>query len=328
MPRRKAEVDDLLLYQIAKMYYIDNLTQDAISSATCFSRSHVSRLLEKARERGLVTFVVKNPVERLVEELEERLRDMFHLRFVAVEGVTSDEYQGISRRNLIECLAQKAADTLPLFLSESKIVAVGIGRTMYAISKRLAPPSRRRDLLVLPAIGTTSTTTPQTQSNLIVENVSSHLGSRRYFTTVPIVVDQDEMSSRLYRRRYDELTRQWDGVDTAVIGLGGPYLSTDPFNLNEASEYYRERVASSDIAGDILASFFFEDGTELELGGGYVKNAMSLDRLRSVDRVLCVAGGPKKVRGLRAALSHGFVNCLITDSVTAAEVISLQEAPR
>lgn len=324
MRRRVTEVDDFLLYQIAKMYYVDNMTQEAISRTTSFSRSHISRLLDKAREKNIVSFVVTNPLEHIINELEEQFRKRFGLKYVAVEGVTSDEYQGLSRRSLIDCLAQRAARCLPGYLSGSKTVAVGLGRTLYSVSKQLGHDSLLDDTLILPAAGTTTATAPETQSNIIVDNFSSAFGAKRYFTNVPIVVDRDELQSRLYQQRKKELAELWSKVDTAVIGLGGPYRSSaDPFNFNQASEVYRELVATSDIKGDILGTFFFEDGSELELDKNYVRNCMSLNELGRVDRVLCIAGGPLKVRGILTALRMGFVNGLITDSVTASEIIGL-----
>lgn len=324
MRRRATEVDDFLLYQIAKMYYVDNMTQEAISRTTSFSRSHISRLLDKARERGLVSFVVTNPLEHIIDELEDQLKERFGLKYVAVEGVTSDEYQGLSRRSLIDCLAQRAARCLPGYLAGSKIVAVGLGRTLYSVSKQLEHNDQLLDALILPAAGTTTATAPETQSNLIVDNFSSAFGAKRYFTNVPIVVDRDEMQSKLFQQRRRELAELWATVDTAVIGLGGPYRSsTDPFNFNQASEVYRELVAASDIKGDILGTFFFEDGSELELDENYVRNCMGLRDLGRVDRVLCIAGGPLKVRGMLTALRMGFINGLITDSVTASEIIEI-----
>lgn len=324
MARPRTDTDDFLLYQIAKMYYIDGMTQEAISRATSFSRSHISRLLDRARERKIVSFVVANPLEHIIGELEQRLLDLFELDFVAVEGVTSDEYQGSARRSLIDCLAQGAASHLQGYLAGSKTVAVGLGRTLYATSKHLARSGEMSDTLIIPAAGTTTATAPETQSNIIVDNFSSALGARSYFTNVPIVVDRAETHSKLYQQRRKELVELWKEADTVVIGLGGPYLSSnDPFNFNQASEVYRELVASSDTKGDILGTFFFEDGSALELGPNFIKNCMSFEELRSTPRVLCVAGGPRKIKGIQTALRMGLVNGIITDSVSAAEIIKL-----
>ena len=43
----------------------------------------------------------------------------------------------------------------------------------------------------------------------------------------------------------------------------------------------------------------------------------TLEQLRRADRRLGVAGGPSKYRAIRAALVGGWLNMLVTDSVTA-----------
>ena len=49
------------LYRIAKRYYIDNFSQAKIAVEESISRPHVSRLLAKARELGIVRISVQMP---------------------------------------------------------------------------------------------------------------------------------------------------------------------------------------------------------------------------------------------------------------------------
>nr|WP_314784374.1 sugar-binding domain-containing protein [Olsenella uli] len=318
--------DDLLLYQIAKMYYVEGLSQDAIASKVSFSRSYVSRLLDRAKERRIVTFNVMNPMAETVDGLERHLAELFDLKFVSIEGVSAAEHHGKTGRTLNDSIARHAAAMLPGFLSTASTVTVGFGETLYRMSKELRAQKPQEALSFVPAVGTVSTASPQTQSNIIVDNLATAFGGRSFFTNVPVVTDRAESKSRLYQSHRSELLHQWELADAAIVGLGAPYRSSaDPFSLNEATDEYRALVASSDIAGDILASFFFEDGSELPLGGAYTRNALPLSHLRQMDRVLCIAGGSRKVRGIWSALRCGFVNCLITDSETAMGVIALEE---
>ena len=56
-----------------------------------------------------------------------------------------------------------------------------------------------------------------------------------------------------------------------------------------------------------------------------MRNAISFEQLRVIDRVLCVAGGADKVRGIHSAIKAGYINCLVTDMITAQELIALEE---
>ncbi|RVU98019.1 hypothetical protein EII22_02760 [Coriobacteriales bacterium OH1046] len=318
--------DDYLLYQIAKMYYLDEMPQDAIAKKVGFSRSYISRLLDKAKERKIVTFVVVNPLDRTVQDLEERLRAAYGLRFVAIADVSESEYKRSLFHPMNEILAAKANAILPDFLSKSRVVALGFGAALYTMSKTLPRGHLSHDVLFMPAVGTTGACSPQTQSNTIVDNIASAFGARSYYTNIPIVIDQHEVASTLFPSRFGELMQHWGEVDTVIVGLGVRYHEAgDAFSLNEASEEYREAVAKADAVGDLLTRYFREDGSEIELDKAYVRTAITLERLSEIERVLCVAGGPAKLRGIRTAIKSGYVNCLVTDLVTARKLISLEE---
>jgi len=50
--------------------------------------------------------------------------------------------------------------------------------------------------------------------------------------------------------------------------------------------------------------------------------AVSLEQLARVDRLIGVAGGPRKYEAIRAALRGRLVNVLITDHVTAERLLA------
>mgnify|MGYP000892431135 CR=1 FL=1 len=235
--------DDLLLYQIAKMYYVEGLSQDAIASKVSFSRSYVSRLLDRAKERRIVTFNVMNPMAETVDGLERHLAELFDLKFVSIEGVSAAEHHGKTGRTLNDSIARHAAAMLPGFLSTASTVTVGFGETLYRMSKELRAQKPQEALSFVPAVGTVSTASPQTQSNIIVDNLATAFGGRSFFTNVPVVADRAESKSRLYQSHRSELLHQWELADAAIVGLGAPYRSSaDPFSLNEATDEYRALV--------------------------------------------------------------------------------------
>src|SRR3990172_6977663 len=62
---------DSLLALVARLYYLDNLGQQEIADMVGVSRTSVSRLLSRARERGVVRIEVSayNPRNRESEEV-------------------------------------------------------------------------------------------------------------------------------------------------------------------------------------------------------------------------------------------------------------------
>ncbi len=55
--------DTLLLAEVARLYYQDELSQDQIAQRTGVSRSSISRMLKEARDRGIVEIRVHHPYQ-------------------------------------------------------------------------------------------------------------------------------------------------------------------------------------------------------------------------------------------------------------------------
>ena len=76
-----------LLARVAHLYYEDSLTQDEIARRVGTSRSTVSRMVQEAREAGVVEIVVHYPW-KTVPELEETLRSLLDGGIVVHAEVT------------------------------------------------------------------------------------------------------------------------------------------------------------------------------------------------------------------------------------------------
>ena len=63
---------DVTLVQIARLYYQDNKSQQEIADEIGVSRSLVALYLKRARDRGIVSFDIRNPQDNF-EYLESYL---------------------------------------------------------------------------------------------------------------------------------------------------------------------------------------------------------------------------------------------------------------
>ena len=71
--------------------------------------------------------------------------------------------------------------------------------------------------------------------------------------------------------------------------------------------------------GDICGRFFDIDGRPADNEPGII--GISLDELRALDNVVGIAGGPEKVSAILGALRGGYLSVLLTDNVTAREIL-------
>ena len=75
----------------AHLYYLQDLTMDAIADELSTSRSSVSRLLKYARDTGLVDIQIRSPLDQAAA-LSRSIRSRFgvHAHVVPVPDHTSD----------------------------------------------------------------------------------------------------------------------------------------------------------------------------------------------------------------------------------------------
>src|SRR5699024_12748959 len=88
----------LLLLQVARRYYLDGASQAEISQEVGYSRPTVSRMLQEARERGVVRIEVGHPLERVLH-IERALVDRFALVQARVtEGGAANPVAAVDRK--------------------------------------------------------------------------------------------------------------------------------------------------------------------------------------------------------------------------------------
>lgn len=311
-----------MLYRIARYYYEDNLSQDEIAQREHVSRPHVSRLLEKARECGIVNISVSLPEELQASKTRRMLKDKLGLNEVVVVIVPA-EVRNMDKKASIN-IATAAAKHIPDWIKDCRNVGIGWGFTMYQTSLQLTYCSKCNDLTVVPLIGISGDNNPYLQINAIVDRFAEKFGADSYYTNLPAMRDKNTELARIDRERYARLQHYWDGLDAAIVGLGASPKGEE-FFVSEVSREYKKTIANSNTLGDILCQFFYGDGRIFDFQSQYEQMSFPIYKLKDIKKVICLAGGQAKVDGIIAAAQSGFINVLVTDSVTAGSILDKLE---
>jgi deoxyribonucleoside regulator len=126
----------------AHLYYMQDLTMDAIASELHTSRSSISRLLSHARASGLVEISIHSPLDlpsRIEQEILERHEVRAHV--VPVPDHASD----VDR---LDRVALSAARILGQYVDSNQMIGVAWGSTMTAMSRHLVPKATHNTEIV------------------------------------------------------------------------------------------------------------------------------------------------------------------------------------
>jgi hypothetical protein len=118
--------------------------------------------------------------------------------------------------------------------------------------------------------------------------------------------------------------RCFPAVTTALVGIG----AIEPSRMlassgNVFSPQALNTLEQQGAVGDICMRFFNQHGHPVHTNLDKRVISIELEQLRSVPRVIGVAGGHRKTAAIRGALVGRWVNVLITDHETAVRLLEM-----
>jgi DNA-binding transcriptional regulator LsrR (DeoR family) len=310
----------VLAGSVARRYYFDGRTKVQIADELGLSRFKVARLLEAARDKGLIRIEIGYP-GTIDVDLSGRLQDAFQLRHAIVVD-TADDHDASLRQQL----GSAAADLLTEVVTPSDVLGLAWARSVTAMATQL-----RR----LPAIPVVQLTGPLTRSAEGYNSVEDHSSidvvravarvSRgpAYMFFAPFLV-ADATTARAMRRQPD-VARAFDKIGSvtkavAGIGLWAPGLST---LYEAAAEQERRELAHQGVCADVSGVFFKADGTPIETSLNDRMVGISYDQLRAVPEVIAIPYGVSKAPAVLAVLRSGVVNSLVTHASMARALLQV-----
>jgi len=308
--------DEALLSRVAWYYHHDGLTQQEIGQRLGLSRIRVSRLLEKGKRTGVIGITI-NSRYRGCLELENRLRETYGLRDAIVipplDAGPRDHTVHVNER-----LAQAAASYLMNFLVEGSLLAIGWGDTVTRTLDRLGYLLGHTGASVMTLTGGVSTYVHMVGGL----NASLAQAHRLFMIPSPLVVASRATADSL---RSEPAVRDVLGMATtanyALVGIGA---------MNETASFVRGGyVSTADMVryrqggavGDLLGRFLDGDGRVLDLEIHDRIVGVDLPTLGRMPCVIGAAGGPQKSDAIRATLSGGYLDIVITDAPTATAIL-------
>lgn len=303
----------------AQMYYLQDMTMDAIAGELATSRSSVSRLLSHARETGLVEIQI-HPPQGPELRLEEAIRGRYGIAAHVVP--TSQNMSDVER---FERVAMSAARLLPLFFDSNMTLGIAWGSTLDAISRHLPKKETHNSTVVqLNGAGNTFTTGVDYASE-ILHRFGQAFGAGIQQFPVPAFFDDPATKEAMWRERSTRRVLDLQArADVILFGLGSPFAEV-PSRVYiggylDRSDYRSLREEKA--VGDIATVFYRQDGSWRDIDLNKRATGPGFPVLARASRRICVVSGLQKLPSLRGAIATRLITDLVLDEHLAEQLIA------
>lgn len=313
-PDPEASIDDDAA-RAAWLYYVGGLTQDQIAREMDISRQRAQRLVSRAMTAGMIHVRLNHrlaPCLALEAELTARF-GLWRCRVAPSLGAGGDP---------VKAIAPAAAAEMERVLRrpEPLVIAVGTGRAMRAMVEAMGVVDAPRHRLVS-LIGNIAPDGSASYFDVIMR-LAEKVNARHYPMPVPVLSSSTEENAAFQSLPPVRIVRELAAsANVTFVGVGqmtenAPLLTDGFLTQGELSDVQR-KGATGEVAGWI----YDRQGEYLDLDlnsrVGGVRVFASAER-----PVIAAAAGLQKVAAIRAALTSGIINGLVTDEDTARAILS------
>ena len=301
---------DGLMFEAAYLYYMEGLTQQAIGTKLGYTRWTIGRLIDEARETGLVSITINHPRAQ-THHLERQITAELGVQAIVVPGNNTDGVAAAARA-AAKYLVNRSPRTL----------GISWGRTMSAIAAALNENWANGVVVYQTNGGPTHAGNNEVSSSV---SAIAHKGNGTAYTLpAPALVGNPDLGPHLMAE--PSVAHVLEGAHSANAIFYSPgTASTDSVLVKSGflTSDSINRIRDMGAVGDILSHFVDADGEPIAAELERRTIALPLSQLASAKHKVAVAGEPAKAQALVAAARAGLADLIIIDTPTAERVLAI-----
>jgi DNA-binding transcriptional regulator LsrR (DeoR family) len=302
----------VLMASLARGHFIRGKSKIELAEEFGLSRFKVARLIDEARDSGLVRIEIRHHGEIDVD-LSARLGERFGLTHSIVVDTPEDD-----AASLRDHLGRAAAELLSEVITPEDVLGLAWARAVSAMVRSLRPLP---GTAVVQLTGALAIPDGLDTSVDVVRDAASSSGGTAHLFYAPFTVP-DAATARALRlqpevaRAFDQLPLVTKAV--AGIGLWQPGQST----LYDASpEADREELRRLGVCADISGVFLDSDGEPVKTELAERMIGINHEQMRAIPELIAIPYGVAKAPAVLAALRSGLIGGLVTHTALAQQVL-------
>ncbi len=315
---------DWIMYRAAELFYIRGIQQKEISKELNISTVTVSRLIQKAKESGIIRFRIEDPYERMLD-MSEKIKERYGLKEVIISLYPNSRHPELTDAK--QAVALEGAKYLQRRITGKDVVGIAWGGTMFHLINDLNPCQKTNASFVT-MHGSIADCDYELDVQTLTSRAAMALGGRKYSLLMNGLLSSSETVKQLKKEEnVRKIFRLFKDITISVSGIGSLY--PEPTSLLSKENYLAkeelEDLKRQQVCGDIMLRFFDKEGKECD---SILRNrtlSIELDTYKMIKTKVIVASGTEKTATFHTALKSGFCDILIIDDVLAEAILNYQE---
>ena len=307
-----------LATEAAELYYVQGRKMETIGGYLNLSRSSVSRLLQMARDLGIIEFRIHSP-----SDLVQRLESEIHAKFGVTANVIPCPPEATSGERL-DVVGQATAAKLGKFFRPGMTIGIAWGSTISAVSRHIHSVANTSSRIVQLNGAGNDHSSGLTYAGEILNQFAKSIGGLVVSFPVPAFFDNPETKQAMWQERSTSRVLEIQSrIDLAIFGLGriDAEVPSQVYAAGYLDSKDLDDLRHQNVSGDIATVFYRPDGSTEGIPLNLRSSGPSLVQLRKAPIRICVVSGRSKKAALEGALAGGYITDLYLDIQLAESLL-------
>lgn len=305
------------------MYYYHQMNTNQIASSLGYSRATVSRLLNRARDEGIVEIRINDhrsvSNDPLVYQIKKKYRSLHTVEIVSLPAESSEVIQQ-------ETLCRHAASYISNnILENNQVVGLSSGNIILLTSRYLPQRHFAGIQFVQLQGNTASGTNGPGYIGVAMRNFAESCKGNFIIFPVPALFSNLELKSMLLKEPAVQIVKDYQNrADVCIFSIDVAHVQWKHVLENAGLNRHVYENLDRDIVGEIATVSYRSDGSCSDLDINRFSSGPDLQLLRHVKRSVCISYGQEKTEATHAALRAGYISHLIVDNRLASALLDFR----
>lgn len=304
--------ESVLAATVARRHFLLGEPKIEIAQQLGLNRFKVARLIEAAREQGMVKIEIRSPGQVDLDR-SAQIKDALSLAHCAVvSGHDAADTGGRAARGKV------TADLLAEILTDSDVLGLPWSRSVLSMTEHLTSLPH---VQVVQLTGAMEVDGVDASAVDIVRAAARVSEGHGVIFHAPFILDDAPSASAI--RRQVSLAQGLSAISRvthAVVGIGAwSPTSSSIYDLISTAERHAAQAAG--VVGESAGVFFDAAGQPVHLPLTDRMITLSGAELAAIPHVIAIAGGAVRSVALQAAIAGGLVNSAVIDTALADSIL-------